>query len=232
MGNSQTPTVRHTIRNCVSWGNKNQGFYANHSPGGTNWYNNTSYKNGGAQFDMLSDEVLSGSLVHVLRNNISFPKKINNPGASDMKNNTWDLDITPANTDFLSVSDSGWTGSRKPDGSLPDIAFLKLKTGSAMIDKGVDLGLPFTGKAPDLGAYEFGAATVIRARQPNAETAPALFTWSESDAREIVMVDPSGRRLQAGIIGHTFRPIVFYTRQAGTGGAVTTRFEYSIPGRK
>jgi len=26
-----------------------------------------------------------------------------------------------------------------------------------MIDKGTDVGLPFTGAAPDLGAYEFGA---------------------------------------------------------------------------
>jgi hypothetical protein len=160
MGNSKSPKVRHTIRNCVSWGNKNQGFYANHSPGGTNWYNNTSFKNG-YQFDMLSDSVLSGTLVHVLRNNISFPEKIRNPGASDMKFNTWNLSITPADGDFESVKDDGWKGPRKADGSLPDVTFLKLRMNSNMIDKGTDVGLPFTGTAPDLGAYESGLKTAV-----------------------------------------------------------------------
>ncbi|MBN1577273.1 MAG: right-handed parallel beta-helix repeat-containing protein [Chitinispirillaceae bacterium] len=158
MGNSFAKGVRHTIRNCVAWKNRNQGFYANHSPAGTNWYNNTSYNNG-AQFDMYSDSVLSGSNVHVLRNNVAFPKVIKNPGASDMKFNTWNLNITPAADDFAGVSDSGWTGPRKPDGSLPDIPFMKLRSGSKLIDKGTDVGLPFTGEAPDLGAYEFGMTT-------------------------------------------------------------------------
>jgi hypothetical protein len=112
MGNTFAPKVRHTIRNCVAWGNKNQGFYANHSPGGSNWYNNTSYKNG-HQYDMLSDSVLSGSIIHVLRNNIAFPEKIKNPGASDMKFNTWDLGTVPADGDFESVNDEGWMGPRK-----------------------------------------------------------------------------------------------------------------------
>ena len=37
--------------------------------------------------------------------------------------------------------------------------FLKLAAGSAMIDKGTDVQLPFVGAAPDLGAYEYGAST-------------------------------------------------------------------------
>jgi hypothetical protein len=35
---------------------------------------------------------------------------------------------------------------------------MKLKAGSDAIDKGVDIGLPFKGKAPDLGAFEYGVA--------------------------------------------------------------------------
>lgn len=160
MGNSFKASIRHTIFNCVSWGNKNQGFYANHSPGGSNWYNNTSFKNGW-QFDMLSDEVLSGDIVHVLRNNIAFPDRMKNPGASDMEFNTWDLNITPSEDDFESIDDEGWKGPRKEDGSLPDIPFLKLKAGSSLIDKGTDIGLPFAGDAPDLGAYETGMTTSV-----------------------------------------------------------------------
>jgi hypothetical protein len=228
MGNSFTKTIRHTIRNCVSWKNRSQGFYANHSPGGTNWYNNTSYNNG-AQFDMFSDSVLSGSIVHILRNNISFPKKINNPGASDMKFNTWDLNITPVNTDFLSVSDSGWTGTRRPDGSLPDIAFLKLKTGSAMIDKGTDIGLPFVDNAPDLGAHEFGATTIIRNRQTYPEILPAIFLVGGNDFQKVQLFDLTGRRQGAGMIIHSFRPIIYYKQQSGCAGSLTTVITRSCP---
>lgn len=163
MGNTFAKNIRHTIRNCVSWKNKNQGFYANHSPGGSNWYNNTSYRNG-CQFDMLSDSTLSGSIVHVLRNNIAYPKVLRNMQTSDMAFNSWDLDITPTDDDFAEVSDSGWMGPRKPDGSLPDVPFLKLKKGSRFIDKGTDIGLPFTGNAPDLGAYEYNSGTSIQKR--------------------------------------------------------------------
>jgi hypothetical protein len=50
----------------------------------------------------------------------------------------------------------GAFGPRQADGSLPDIDFLKLAKNSQMIDKGVNVGLKYEGKAPDLGAYEYG----------------------------------------------------------------------------
>ena len=160
MGNSFQANIRHTIFNCVSWGNKNQGFYANHSPGGSNWYNNTSYKNG-TQFDLRSDVSLSGDLLHVLRNNIAFPKALNYPENGDMEFNSWNLGLNPSEDDFESIDDEGWKGPRKPDGSLPDIPFLKLKEGCKFVDKGTDVGLPFAGDAPDLGAYETGMGTAV-----------------------------------------------------------------------
>ena len=168
MGNSFLAKIRHTIFNCVSWGNKNQGFYANHSPGGTNWYNNTAYNNRGGQFDMLSDKVLSGDIVHVLRNNIAFPEHLRNTATSDMEFNSWDLGIKPSEDDFESIDDEGWKGPRKPDGSLPDVSFLKLREASGFVDKGTDVGLPFAGEAPDLGAYETGMNTPSRIEPKNA----------------------------------------------------------------
>lgn len=154
MGNTHTG-VRHTIRNCVAIRNKAQGFYANHSYGGSDWHNNTAYANRGSAFDMLSDTTLSGEKVHRLRNNVAHPAKIKNPGASDMSHNTWDLGLTVTDGDFASVSDAGFLGPRQPNGDLPDLRFLRLRQGSQLIDKGIDVGLPFKGKAPDLGAYEF-----------------------------------------------------------------------------
>jgi hypothetical protein len=43
---------------------------------------------------------------------------------------------------------------RKPDGSLPDVDYFKLINSSDLIDTGVDVGLPYNGSAPDIGAFE------------------------------------------------------------------------------
>jgi MYXO-CTERM domain-containing protein len=174
MGGSNNADVRHTIQNSVAWKCKAHGFYANHAIGGRNWYNNTSLQNG-TQYDMLAggtagSVVLTGSLMHIMRNNIGFPNKNNDMIGTDSQFNTWDLNITPKDSDFLSVTDPSLTttgqsletispalGPRQADGSLPNVDFLKLAAGSQMIDKGKDVGLPFVGAAPDLGAYEYGA---------------------------------------------------------------------------
>jgi MYXO-CTERM domain-containing protein len=169
MGSSKTG-IRHIVQNNVAWKCKASGFYANHSSGGNNWYNNTSYNNG-TQYNMLASTwdsagnrtdgvTLSGSKAHVMTNNIAFPSDQTDMNGVVSTNNTWDLVITPAASDFASVSDTGCEGPREADGSLPSAcAMLKLAAGSKMIDKGKDVGLPYVGSAPDLGAYEYGAAT-------------------------------------------------------------------------
>jgi hypothetical protein len=43
---------------------------------------------------------------------------------------------------------------RNEDGSLPNNGFARLVNSSDLIDKGVNVGLPYLGAAPDLGAYE------------------------------------------------------------------------------
>jgi MYXO-CTERM domain-containing protein len=130
---------------------------------------------GGTRTDGVT---LTGAAAHIMRNNLAFPNKneyITGYGV-DTQFNSWDLNITPAAKDFLSITDTsvGGTGQaieatslalgpRQADGSLPNIDFLKLAAGSAMIDKGTDVKLPFVGAAPDLGAYEFGASGVAGA---------------------------------------------------------------------
>jgi MYXO-CTERM domain-containing protein len=184
MGSSKTG-VRHLVQNNVAWKNKASGFYANHSTGGNTWYSNTSFMNG-TQYNMLASSfdssgnvtgtiVLSGSLVHIMRNNIGYPNKNSNMDGVDTMFNSWDLGITPASSDFASTSDPsvsmtgmsiegmGALGPRQADGSLPNVDFLKLSAASRMIDKGTDVGLPYAGAAPDLGAYEYGAATTTGA---------------------------------------------------------------------
>lgn len=186
IGSSKTG-IRHLVQNNVAWGNRAAGFYANHSAGGNTWYNNTAFQNG-TQFNLLAstwsepngkgtrtDGVhLTGALAHIMRNNIAFPNKnsyIDGYGV-DSQFNSWDLNISPVIKDFASTTDAsiGGTGQaiemtsralgpRNDDGSPPDIDFLRLADSSAMLDKGKDVGLPFVGPAPDLGAYEFGATS-------------------------------------------------------------------------
>ena len=177
MGSSATG-IRHLVQNNVAWKNKANGFYANHSSGGNTWYDNTSFMNG-TQYNMLASPantpdttiILTGSLVHIMRNNIGYPNKNTNMTGVDTMFNTWDLNITPAAKDFASITDpsvspgtgvgvesSGALGPRAADGSMPAVDFLQLAAGSQMIDQGTDVGLPYVGAAPDLGAYEYGAA--------------------------------------------------------------------------
>jgi len=167
MGSSQTG-IRHIVQNNVAWKNKAAGFYANHSSGGNTWYSNTSYNNG-VQYNMLASSfdaagnitgtiVLTGSKVHILRNNVGFPTKNSNMDGVDSGHNTWDLGLAETAADFASSDPTGCDGPRQADGSMPAACtFMKLKAGSPLIDKGTDVGLPFVGGAPDLGAYEYGA---------------------------------------------------------------------------
>jgi hypothetical protein len=176
MGSSATG-IRHLVQNNVAWKNKANGFYANHSSGGNTWYNNTSFMNG-TQYNMLASPpntpnttiTLTGAMAHIMRNNIGMPNRNTNMTGVDTMFNTWDLGFMPANGDFASTSDptispgtgmaiegTGALGPRQADGSLPNVDFLKLAAHSRMIDSGTDVGLPFVGVAPDLGAYEYGA---------------------------------------------------------------------------
>jgi len=117
-------------------------------------YNCTSYHNQvGANFEYDN--------VDIVKNNVVYASTISQNwgwGANATHNNnaglTNDLTMTLTAADFLSLDSTGLAGPRQSDGSLPKISFLHLAAGSKLIDAGVDVGLPYTGKAPDLGAFE------------------------------------------------------------------------------
>jgi hypothetical protein len=131
---------------------------------------------------------LTGDNAHVLKNNIAFPNKNSQIGECWEKiesqnidhyvecpageNNTWNLNLDLTEDDFESLDDPSMTvtgkdlstivgilGPRNDDGSVPNVGFLKLKKGSRAIDKGENLGFPFVGEAPDLGAFEYGLSS-------------------------------------------------------------------------
>lgn len=219
-GSSKTG-IRHTIRNCVAWRNRAAGFYANHSSGGNTWLNNTSWNNAVA-FNMLASTwdandnrtdgvVLSGSKVHILRNNIGSPNKNTNMAGVDSRNNTWDLGVVPSNADFQSVDDAGFRGPRTKEGGLPEIPFLKPRAGGGMLDRGLDVGLPFQGKAPDLGAHEYRSSTSVEGqgsgriptsggrfdlagrRTPAPRQGLGIVRWTDEEGRVLHRLDISIR---------------------------------------
>lgn len=146
---------RHTVRTSVAFRNRASGFYANHHPVANDYFNNTSYDNS-TDFNMLSISA-SGAAASMgnLRNNIAYRGTLvsNTSGVAE-KTNSWNLNISMSDSQFASVSPSGWDASRASDGSLPSLSALHLASSSALIDKGTDVGLTFRGKAPDLGAFE------------------------------------------------------------------------------
>ena len=152
----------HIIRFCVAVGNKANGFYSNHHPVGSYWLNNTAYRNS-VNFNMLNrnaefTEDLPG-FGHTLINNLSFePRNYDisqiNYDKCTLQNNSFQLKLKLYANDFISLDEKLLVLPRNADGSLPNIDFMKSSKSSQVIDKGIDAGFPFKGKAPDLGAFE------------------------------------------------------------------------------
>jgi hypothetical protein len=155
------PIPRHIIRFCVAVGNKASGFYANHHPGGINWFNNSGYRNG-ANFNMLGRLADNRTDVdgygHTLHNNLSYKSRAGvarmNAAKCDVSHNTFAPDWKVTDKDFTSVDEGELLRPRQANGELPVVGFLHPADGSALIDAGIDVGLPFRGRAPDIGAFQ------------------------------------------------------------------------------
>ena len=148
--------VKHTVRNSVAFLNRSAGFYANHHTVANDYFNNTSFNNASADYNMLGINS-SGAAVGLgnLRNNIAYKGTLTaNMTGTSASYNSWNLSVTMADSQFQSVSTTGWEVSRQSDGSLPALTALHLASGSTLINKGTNVGLAYNGSAPDLGAFE------------------------------------------------------------------------------
>ena len=157
------PVPRHVLRGCVAVRNKAAGFYANHHHGGNDWLNNTAYLNS-TNFNLLG-RTAAGDVPgfgHRMKNNLGYKGRAEvsnlNAAACDVSGNYFTLPVKVEDKDFAGLDAAELIKPRQANGDLPEMTFLHLAQGSGLIDKGVDAGLPFAGKAPDLGAFESGAA--------------------------------------------------------------------------
>ena len=159
MGGSDDKTLKHnfTLKNCVSFDNKAKGFDQNNNKGSMILYNCSGYQNVGNNFS-ISATLATGKILEV-KNCVAADNKVSLGSFAIQATNSWMPPFTVSSADFASLDTTGVAGPRKADGSLPDVHFLHLAAGSDLIDGGTNVGLPFKGNAPDLGAFESDFAT-------------------------------------------------------------------------
>ena len=157
------------VRRNVSFNNAGHGFFGL----GATAQHNVAFGNG-----------LSGvwlTTAHTLRNNIAFENNqgggftdVGGPGAIDSNANFWADGVFPAGEGMdslagdpgfllapvagaaLDVNDPGFEIDPSIVGFGDVSALFGLTAGSPAVDAGVDVGLPFNGAAPDMGAFERG----------------------------------------------------------------------------
>jgi pectate lyase-like protein len=167
------------FKNCIAAFNPGTGFITNLGSdikysSRPLYLNNFAYKNGWAYWH-LDGGVVKNNIAYGTTNIGPIGEIYNIVGDAYSEdsfytesNNTWrlstDLGWPPSyinpdydvnDDDFVSLDYWELTAPRKEDGSLPDISFGHLKEGSDLIDSGVDVGLPYNGANPDLGAFEY-----------------------------------------------------------------------------
>jgi hypothetical protein len=142
--------ANHKLTNCVAFGNPSKGFDQNNNTGGITIYNCTSYNNG---INFGLGGALNAGQMHVLKNNISLGAAADISNATQ-SNNSWLSGFSVSAADFVSLDLTPATSARVADGTLPRLDLFRLKPGSALINAGVNVGLPYLGSAPDLGAFE------------------------------------------------------------------------------
>ena len=91
-------------------------------------------------------------------------------------------------SDFVSLDYLQMLNDRASDGSLPEMSFLHQASTSGMIDKGIDVGLPFWGATPDLGAFEYK----LFASTPESESGKVVVYFSGFQKELIVKGETVG----------------------------------------
>jgi parallel beta-helix repeat protein len=156
-------TAEHYLTNCLSFDNSLSGFAQNHSIAGQTMINCTAYRNNQNTFSFYEAATGGTLLHHVLKNCISYGGNgVSLYSTTVQVTNSWQQAFSLSDADFSGVDTAGVTGPRNADYSLPKLAFMHLSSTSKAIDKGTDVGLPYYGAAPDLGAYEYYPTTDVK----------------------------------------------------------------------
>ena len=154
-------------RRNASFNNAGHGFVGV----GTSWEHNVAFGNGFAGLWVLGTQTLRNTIAYENNQSGGF-SDVGGPGAVDSDANLWAdgafpvgegpnslsgdpaFVLPPAPGAALDPGDPGF-GIDPSDGGFGDVsALFGLAAGSPAVDAGVDVGLPFNGSAPDMGAFE------------------------------------------------------------------------------
>jgi len=210
LGGSDDQTLRHNVilRNCVAFDNRVKGFDENNDKGSMTLENCTAFRNGtnyGLPGPLGTGKTLA------LSNCIAMGSYGSLSGFAIQTTNSWMSPFVTDSSDFVSLDTAGVRGPRQPDGSLPDLTFLHLAPGSDLIDAGTDIGMPYNGTAPDLGAFETGpltaaaptvlhpvsALTVRNFPNPFNPSTRILFQLPAAGAVSVRIIDLMGRQVRS-----------------------------------
>ena len=184
------------LNHVAAFGNKAYGIddNGNGSPGGVDINNATLVSNAKAGNPIQIS--LDDGRPHTVRNCVAYDvdgTDVTDFSASvDDAFNSWNgIGVSPA--DFVSLDMTALleaaAAPRNPDDSLPDIG-LHLDRCSHLIDAGSDVGLPYDGLAPDLGAFERCVGDVNQDGVVDVvDILAVLAAWGESDVDEDVTCD-------------------------------------------
>lgn len=152
-GGSDDKDLSHhaTYKNCIAVGNVYDGFDHNSNRGAVTLYNCAAYDNG-TNYNFSSSNPLASLEIK----NSAAVGATGSLSASDkdISHNSWQNGQSATSEDFESLDMDLLLAPRNADGSLPSVDFMKLVSGSDLIDAGIDVGLPFQGASPDIGAFE------------------------------------------------------------------------------
>jgi hypothetical protein len=139
----------HFIHNNIVCKSNVSGINSNGARGSMRIFNNLAFDNRDIEFGFWNT---TGQ--HNLKNNVAYspndPAFIYIVSSNNQLNNSWNTSgVSVSAADFVSLDCNAFLGPRS---GWPNVG--KLTAGSDLIDRGVNVGLPYSGPAPDLGAKE------------------------------------------------------------------------------
>lgn len=201
VGGSDDRNLKHnfTLINCLAFYNKSKGFDQNNNRGNMFFYNCTGYGNLGYDYS-IPGNIAPGKVAEV-KNCVLFNGNKNLASFVVQERNSWNAPFSVDASDFISVDTTGISGPRQSDGSLPVVDFMRLNDDSDLVNAGTDLGFPFQGPAPDLGAFETSvgvgfnsvSSASFKAYQSSASTLTLEFERQLNGKIEIGIYNLNGK---------------------------------------
>ncbi|WP_017472922.1 right-handed parallel beta-helix repeat-containing protein [Amphibacillus jilinensis] len=148
----------HVVKGNIAFDNHSKGFDHNNNTGALTLIHNTGYNNGisqnGRNFDFPNHP--ADGRQHVFINNLNgvSPTHVRIASGSIQQANSWQIATVSAGM-FFTVDTSLAKLPRQSNGSLPNIRLFEPRPSSFLVNGGMNIGEPFTGTAPDIGAVSY-----------------------------------------------------------------------------